>query len=242
MEQQLLNFLNPDDSLRNKAMSEIERLCTDRPNDLAASLCQYLTGNKTGSPTAQLQLREVSSLVLHKQLLSVRGNFERIQPGTLGQISQSILGCVEAGAAKMSWGLVKRCAEILIEISVKCQKNGEFMTQLAGFHAVTLGQRQDGPQFLPRAKFGLYCFELLCEFAEEADFVRNYTGQFLSIFEKSFGCGSAEVKSFCTGPISMFLVKCKDGQLGANAHSILEGLVEVLISNIKGKHRRGLES
>lgn len=235
MEQQLLNFLSPQDEIRNNAMSQIEKLCSERPNDLASSLCQYLTSGNQNEPTMQVQLRQVSSLVLHKQLLSKKQNFERIQPGTLGQISQSILACVEGGAEKMNWGLLKRCAEILIEISVKCQKNEEFFNQIANFHGATLTQFANSPSFVQRAKFGLYCFELFCEFAEEVDFVQNHTPQFLSIFDKSFSCGNPEVKNFCTGPLCMFLVQCKQGEIDASAHGILETLVEVLISNIKGK-------
>ena len=238
MEQQLLNFLTSDNTLRNQAVSEVETQCSTRPDDYAKSLCAFLL-NSSPNPNPQLemqrlQLREISSLVLHKNLLSKDNNFSRISPNTLAQISESVFGMVLNGADTMNWGLLKRCSEILVEIAVKCDQVQPFFQKIKSFQLEVFAKK-DQKSFVKLSKFGLYCLELTCEFAAESPCVMQGAGDFLMLFEASFACANEEVKSFSSGAVCMFLVSQSPEALGNNFQGILEGLVGVLVNSIKGR-------
>jgi hypothetical protein len=238
MEQQLLNFLTSDNTLRNQAVSEVENQCSTRPDDYAQSLCAFLL-NSSPNPNPQLemqrlQLREISSLVLHKNLLSKDNNFARIAPNTLAQISESVFTMVMNGADTMNWGLLKRCSEILVEIAVKCDQVQPFFLKMKCFQLDVFTNKKDDKAFVKLSKFGLYSLELICEFAAESPSVQQGTGEFLMIFEASFTCGNEEIKSFSSGAVCMFLVSQSPEALGNNFQNILEGLVSVLVDSIKG--------
>jgi hypothetical protein len=238
MEQQLLNFLTSDNNLRNQAMSEVEQQCSTRPDDFAQSLCAFLLNSTPNSnpqmEVQRLQLREISSLILHKNLLSKDNNFTRISQNTLVQISESVFSMVASGADSMNWGLLKRCSEILVEIAVKCNQVQPFFQKIKNFQLDVFGTKKDQKGFVKLCKFGLYCLELICEFAGESPSVQQGAGEFLMIFEASFSCGNDEIKSFATGAICMFLVSQTPEALGNNFQNILEGLVNVLVESIKG--------
>ena len=237
MEQQLLNILNPDNTARQNALKEVERLSSERPDEYAMSLCNFLLTSDSSNPNLEMQkrqLREVSSLVLHKNLLSNDKNFSRISGKTLENISQLILQGVDKDGQTMSWGLLKRSAEILVEISVNCGKNDALFQQIQIFHNDVLTNRCNGKGFVSLAKFGLYCLELLCEYGSDTGFVSQHSGQFLALFENSFTANNNEIKSFCTGPICMFLVGEGSNKSGVDLQNLLKGLVEVLIMSVKG--------
>ena len=239
MEQQLLNFLTSDDNLRNQAVTQVEQQCSTRPDDYAKSLCAFLLNSSQNSDpqmeVQRLQLREISSLVLHKNLLSKDQNFKKISTATLGQISDSVFAMVNSSAASMNWGLLKRSSEILVEIAVKCEQVQPFFQKLKSFQLEVLGSRKGQPGFVKQAKFGLYCLELVCEYSLNPETFSQNTGEFLMIFEAGFGCENQEIRSFSTGAICMFLVSQVNESLGNNFQGLLEGLVGVLIESIKGR-------
>ena len=238
MNQQLLNFLSPDNETRNQALAGIEQVSSERPDDYASSLCAFLlqsaSCNNANEEMQRLQLREVSSMILHKNLLSKDENFSRISETTLGKISSSILEAIEKDIGSMSWGLIKRCAEILIELTVKTSQEQDFFVKLKSFHQEVFGNRNAQKGFVAWAKFILYCLELLAEYGSMSGFVQNNSAELLSLLEQSFACGETEVLSFSTGAICMYLVSDDHENKAASLSNILDGLVNVLVSNIKG--------
>ena len=241
MEQELLNFLTSDDNLRNQAVSQVEQQCSTRPDDYAKSLCAFLLNSSPNLDpqleVQRLQLREISSLVLHKNLLSKDNNFSRITPNTLMQISESVFSMVNSGADSMNWGLLKRSSEILVEIAVKCDQLLVFFQKIKTFQLDVFSNRKDLKGFVKQAKFGLYCLELVCEYSGDSNLIQQNLGDFLMIFEHCFTCGNSEIRSFSTGAICMFLVSQAQESVGNNFQGILEGLVDVLVDSIKGKKK-----
>lgn len=239
MEQQLLNFLTSDDNLRNQAVSNVEQQCSTRPDDFAQSLCGFLLNSSPNSDpnleVQRLQLREISSLILHKNLLSKDQNFSRISQNTLGQISESVFEMVNTNGDSMNWGLLKRSSEILVEIAVKCAQLQPFFQKIKAFEFDVFSNRKEQKGFVKQAKFGLYCLEQICEYETDVNVIQQNAGEYLMIFESCFSCGNKEVKSFASGAICMFLVSQVQENVGNNFQGILEGLVEVLIDSIKGK-------
>ena len=239
MEQNLLNFLTSDNILRNQALSAVEQQCSTRPDDFAKSLCTFLVSASPYPDPAlevqRLQLREISSLVLHKNLLSKDQHFTKISQATLSQISESVFSMVDSAAQTMNWGLLKRSAEILAEIAVKCDHLQPFFQKIKGFALDVFANRKGQPGFVKQAKFGLYCLELVCEYQTEATLVQQNAGDFLVVFEACFACADKDVKSFGSSAVCMFLVSQVHENLGNNLQGILEALVEILIDAVKGK-------
>ena len=238
MEQQLLNYLTKDDTLRNQAVSQVEQQCSIRPDDYAKSLCGFLLNSSQNTDpqleAQRLQLREISSLILHKNLLSKDENFSKISGQTLIQISDSVFGMVNTSAETMNWGLLKRSSEILVEIAVKCDQTLPFFQKLKVFQLEVLGNRKGQKGFVKQAKFGLYSLELLCEYSLNPQTFEKNTGEFLMVFEACFSSDQEEIRSFSTGAICMFLVTQVDANHGNNFQGLLEALVGLLIESIKG--------
>lgn len=239
MEQQLLNFLSSDDTLRNQTLNQVEQQCTTRPDDYAQSLCALLT---TSTPATdpqlevqRLQLREIASLVLHKNLLSNDDNFPRISQATLARISESVFAMVDASAESMNWGLLKRSSEILVEIAIKCDQVGPLFGQIKTFQLNVFAARSGQKGFVKLAKFGFYSLELLCEYRADEPAIQQAAGDFLAIFSAGFSCDNHEIKSFSTAAVCVFfLSQVKEG-LSNDFHVVLDALVDVLIDTIKSK-------
>lgn len=238
MDSQLLNFLSSDDAVRNQTVSQVEQQCASRPDDYAQSLCSLLVAGTPGAdPQAEaqrLQLREIASLVLHKNLLSKDANFARISQNTLAQISEAVFAMVDSGARAMNWGLLKRSAEILVEIAVKCDQTPALFARVKQFQLQVLAGRAQEPGFVKLAKFGLYSLELICEFAAGSPVVQQGAGDFLALFSPCFASEQREVRSFSTGAVCMFLVSQVNEGLGSDYQAVLDALVEVLIDTVKG--------
>lgn len=244
MEQQLLNFLSSDDTLRNQTVSQVEQQCSTRPDDYAQSLCVLLT-RATPSTDPQLevqrlQLREIASLILHKNLLSKDVNFTKISANTLAQISKSVFEMVDSGADSMNWGLLKRSSEILVEIAIKCDQVAPLFQKVKTFQLNVFAARSAQKGFVKLAKFGFYCLELLCEFVSESPQIQQGAGDFLAIFSACFSCDNQEIKSFSTSAVCVFfMTQVKEG-LSNDFQAVLDALVNILIDTIKSESRDAL--
>lgn len=178
-EADLTGVLSADREERNRATARIEALCADKPDEATA----FLAASLRGSP----QVREVASLLLYTKLLCNAKNMAAIRPETLAQLVNAVTELVGDAQGAIPSLLLKRLAEIMMQISLKTSSPKDGLARIFQLDAAVANVNL----------FQLYALQVFCEFniAQEEGGLESACGTLVAFLERNLKSESLEAES-----------------------------------------------
>lgn len=215
MEQQLLNILSPDHTLRASASDFIESQCEADPLSIFHQLKSIILSAESNSTSVEL-----ASMIMHRNLLNKQGRFEKLPAAELTSLVISLLQLVSTNA-NLSHAFIKRSSEICVEIAVKGDCIKELIQRLVALWGMA-GQSNKIKSFV------LYSVELVCEFGGETS-----EPGLLAIIEQGLNDTDTELQVSAAMALTMLLNTTKDAKTLQTYSGVVEKLIQLMVEMIK---------
>lgn len=216
-EADLTGVLSADREERNRATARIEALCADKPDEATA----FLAASLRGSP----QVREVASLLLYTKLLCNAKNMAAIRPETLAQLVNAVTELVGDAQGAIPSLLLKRLAEIMMQISLKTSSPKDGLARIFQLDAAVANVNL----------FQLYALQVFCEFniAQEEGGLESACGTLVAFLERNLKSESLALRVEAASALALLLNHLREESAFALFAPLLAKLTELLIVTVK---------